>query len=504
MRQQRCVSDPYDPEASMANANDTHGTTNDAARARELTARGIDEARSGDHEAAVGSFTEAETVARESGLLDLAAGAAVNRGWALWLAGEKDGSIEAYEEGAQLAREAGDSTRLMLALGNLGIAHTAAGRHEEALFVYEEYLPLVADDPDEEIDAHLNCATALVNLGRYEEANGHLDEAERIAEANKSAAIVTVYLNRGAIRERIGDNDGAFGLYWKAFDTVDEERDPGLFGVVMLTLARAYIRAGEDAHASDCYGEAERAFRYTEERDRLAQALHEHAAALLRVGLVDQALEAWREEEPILREMGDHLALGECLLQQALATRERMSDFSSDVKFTEAAVAFRRAGALERLPELIQAHALWLREHFMDTNAMKRMREVFEALAESPNAAVESRAHALHALMLADAGDHEAAYGAIDQAEAVAGGAGDVEAVTGARARRAYVMARAGEPAEDVKVQLKAAEAHADAEGHGHKGAFAVEAVALEIEERCGEEYAGLLGGPLPEEVDLG
>jgi tetratricopeptide (TPR) repeat protein len=504
MRQQRCVSDPYDPEASMANANDTHGTTNDAARARELTARGIDEARSGDHEAAVGSFTEAETVARESGLLDLAAGAAVNRGWALWLAGEKDGSIEAYEEGAQLAREAGDSTRLMLALGNLGIAHTAAGRHEEALSVYEEYLPHVADDPDEGIDAHLNCATALVNLGRYEEANGHLDEAERIAEANKSAAIVTVYLNRGAIRERIGDDDGAFGLYWKAFDTVDEERDPGLFGAVMLTLARAYIRAGEDAHASDCYGEAERAFRYTEERDRLAQALHEHAAALLRVGLVDQALEAWREEEPILREMGDHLALGECLLQQALATRERMSDFSSDVKFTEAAVAFRRAGALERLPELIQAHALWLREHFMDTNAMKRMREVFEALAESPNAAVESRAHALHALMLADAGDHEAAYGAIDQAEAVAGGAGDVEAVTGARARRAYVMARAGEPAEDVKVQLKAAEAHADAEGHGHKGAFAVEAVALEIEERCGEEYAGLLGGPLPEEVDLG
>ena len=53
---------------------------------------------------------------------------------------------------------------------------------------------------------------------------------------------------------------------------------------------------------------------------------------------------------------------------------------------------------------------------------------------------------------------------------------------------------RQGEPAEDVKAQLKAAEAHADVEGHGRKGAYAVEAVALEIEERCGEAYAGLLG----------
>lgn len=487
----------------MTDTDDTRNTNDDAAHARELTARGIDEARDGDHEAAVGSFTEAETIARENGLLDLAAGAAVNRGWALWLAGRQDASIEAYEQGARLAREAGDVTRLMLALGNLGIAHTAAGRHEDALAVYEEYLPHVADDPDEAIDAHLNCATALVNLGRYEEANGHLDEAERVAQDNGRAAIVSVYLNRGAIRERTGNTDEAFALYWKAFDTVDEARDPALFGTVMLALARAYMRAGEDAHASDCYGEAERAFRYTEEQDRLAQALHEHATALLRVGLVDQALDAWREEEPILREMGDHLALGECLLEQALATRDRMSDFSSDMKFTEAAAAFRRAGAIERLPELIQAHALWLREHFMDTNATKRVRELFEALAESPNAVVESRAHALHALMLADAGDYDAAFDAIDRAEAVAADAGDAEAITGAQARRAYVMARAGEAAENVKAQLKAAEAHADAEGHERKGAYAVEAVATEIEERCGEEYAGLLGGPLPEEVDV-
>jgi hypothetical protein len=64
-------------------------------------------------------------------------------------------------------------------------------------------------------------------------------------------------------------------------------------------------------------------------------------------------------------------------------------------------------------------------------------------------------------------------------------------------------MARAGEPVENVKAQLKAAEAHADAEGHGQKGAYAVEAVAAEIKERCGEEYAGLLGGPLPGEVDV-
>lgn len=434
----------------------TDDRTNEASAAvRQLLERGIAQVKAGEHDPGMAAFEDAGRQAAEAGLTDLAAGAAIDRGWALWLAGDRERSVAAYEEGAVLAREAKDEKRLAIALGNLGIAYTDAHRYEDADALYEEYLPLVADDRDEQVGAQLN---------------------------------------RGIAREGLGRMDEALELYWKAFDVASEADDPGLVGAVTMTLGRAYTRAGDHAKAADCFGEAARAYRYLEDPSLLGSALYLHGMALQRVGLLDQALEVWREAEPVFREIGDNAALGECLLAQALALRDQRSNLGADLQFAEAAVAFREAGMVDRLPEIHLVHAQWCWDRSLDAAARTHVQEALDALVASPNPQVESRARALNAQVLAEAHEVAQAEAELEAAEAVARAAGDAEAVTGALVRRAYVMARGGASWEDVRAQLFAAGDHAREAGHEAAGRYAAEAIADEIAERCGRAFTDLLG----------
>ena len=478
-------------------------TADESTRIRELLEHGIAQVKAGEHDAGMSAFDEAGRQAAEAGLTGLAAGAAIDRGWALWLAGDRDASVAAYEEGAALAREAGDDKRLVIALGNLGIAYADARRHEEADALYAEYLPLISGDHDEQIDARLNWGVALEGLERTDDALTQLDQAQSAAvEAGLDAALVRVHIAQGGMRERAGDTDEAFELYWKAYDVGAEREDAELVGTATMALGGAYVRRGDHAKAADCFGEAARAFRHLEDDVRLGAALHQHGRALQRVGLVDQALEVWREAEPLFRKLGDHRALGECLLEQALAVSEQQSNFAPDLQFTEAAVAFRTAGLTERVSGVHLAHAQWCWQRHLDSAARKHVQEALDAVAASADPVIESRARALHAQMLADDGEISDAVSELTTAETLAILGGDPQGVTGARIRAAYVMARNGASFEDVKSRLLESIAQAREAGHEAQGSFAAEAVAAEIEERCGNEYAGLLE-PAVDEVPV-
>lgn len=467
-----------------------------AERVRALTERGLAQAQAGEGIAAVVSLKEAEQVARDAGLTSLAIGAHIDRGWALWLGGETAGAATLYAEGAEMARAAGDTARLRIALGNLGIAYSHLGRPADALTVYEEYLPLVADEPAEAADAHLNAGSALVSLGRTDEATAHFDAAEREAEqGGLTEPRVVVNLNRGVLLERSGDIEGAFERYWQAFDLAEEAQDADLVGRTTMTLGRAYTRTGDPAHACDCFGEAVHAFRHEDDAARVAEALRLHGSALQAVGLIDQALEAWDEEESLLRDRGDALALGECVLRKALMLAAQSASPGVEVLFVEAADLFRGAGATGRLAEVYQAHAQLLRDRSRDEEAAGRLDKAFSALAEAPNPAVEARARGLRALMLADAGELDAARQELDAAEAMAERSADWQALTGIRARRAYVFARAGQPVADVIAQLDSAVAHARSLETPQVGEIAAGLVAAEIAARCGGEYRDALAG---------
>jgi len=472
-------------------------TADASARIRELLEHGIAQVKAGEHALGMSAFEDAGRQAAEAGLTDLAAGAAIDRGWALWLAGDREGSVAAYEEGAALAREAGDDRRLVIALGNLGIAYTDAQRHEDADALFTEYLPLIPDDPDEQVDALLNHSVALEGLGRVDEAFLRLDDAQRVAEAAKrTAAIVWVFIAKGGTRERAGGMDEAFELYWKAYDVGAEVEDAELVGAATMALGGAYARAGDHAKAADCFGEAARAFRHVEDEVRLGAALYQHGRALQRVGLLDQALEVWREAEPIFRALGDARALGECLLEQALAVGTQQSNFAPDLQFTEAATAFRAAGVLDRLSAVYLAHAQWCWQRHLDSAARTHVQEALDAVAASPDPVIESRARALHAQMLSDTGDIGDAVTELTTAETLSLLSGDPQGVTGARIRAAYVMARDGAAPEDVKSRLREAIEQAREAGHEAQGSLAAAEVAAEIEERCGGEYKSLLDAP--------
>lgn len=469
-------------------------TPDASARIRELLEHGIAQVKAGEHDLGMSAFEEAGRQATEAGLTGLAAGAAIDRGWALWLAGDREASTAAYKEGAALSREAADDKRLVIALGNLGIAYTDARLYEDADALYAEYVPLVIGDPDEEVDARLNWSAALEALGQADSALAQLDEAQRIAvEGGLDAALVRVHIAQGGMRERAGEADEAFELYWKAFDIASEAEDAELVGDSTLRLGYAYTRHGDHAKAADCLGEAARAYKYLEDGTRLGPVLYEHGRALLRVGLLDQALEVWREAEPVFRETDDQRALGECLLQQALAVRDQLSNMAPDLQFTEAAAAFRAAGMLDRLPEVLLTHAQWCWDRQMDDAVRTRVEEALAALSEASDPVVESRTRALYAQLLADERRIEDAEAELARAQAVAEEAGDAEGVTGVWARRAYVMARAGAAFEDVKAQLLAAGLQARAAGHEAAGRYAADAVATEIEERCGRMFRDLL-----------
>ncbi|MHB1016631.1 MAG: tetratricopeptide repeat protein [Coriobacteriia bacterium] len=477
----------------MTQTDDVQNTPE--ARVRELLERGIAQVKAGEHDLGMAAFEDAGRQATDAGLTALAAGAAIDRGWALWLAGDRERSVTAYEEGAALAREAGDDKRLAIALGSLGIAYTDAGRYADADALYSEYVGYLAGDLDEQVDARLNWGVALEGLGRADDALSKLDEAQGIAETGGlDAALVQVYLAKGGMRERAGDIEDAFGLYWKAFDVASESDGAELVGTVTMTLGWSYARAADHSKAADCFGEAARAYRYLEDEASLGAALHQQGRALQRVGLLDQALDVWREAEPIFRETDDHRGLGECLLAQALAVREQISNLGPDLQFIEAASAFRAAGAVDRLPEIYLVHAQWCWDRSLDDAARTHVQEALDAVAISPDAAIESRARALNAQLLAEAREIERAEAELEAAEAVAQAAGDAEGVTGVLVRRAYVMARSGASWEDVRAQLFAAGDRAREAGHETAGRYAAEAIADEIQERCGRAYTDLLG----------
>ena len=468
-----------------------------ASHVQEMLQRGITQVRAGEHAVGMSSFDEAGRLATSAGLTALAAGAAINRGWALALSGDTAQSIDAYVEGAGLAREADDPRRLVIALGNLGIAYTAERRYEEAIAVYEEYIPLLEDDAEEEVDSRLNWSVALEGLDRTVEAAEQLDEAERVAlGAGLDPLLVRVHIAQGGMRERGGESEEALELYWKAFDVASEAEDADMVGTVTMTLGYAYTRVGDHAKAADCFGEAARAFRYLEADDRLAGALVRQGRAMQTLGLVDQALEVWREAEPLLRELDDQAALGECLLEQALAVSEQQSNFAPDLQFTEAAAAFRTAGVLDRLSVVYLAHAQWCWQRHLDSQARKHVQEALDAVAATPNPMIESRARALHAQMLADTGEITDAVTELTTAETLSLLDGDQQGVTGARVRAAYVMARNGATVEDVRARLAEAIEQAREAGHEAQARLAADTVAAEIEERCGGVYTDLIDAP--------
>ena len=461
-----------------------------AIRAQALLERGIAAIQAGDHQAGRADLDQAESVATEAGITSTAIAAHINRGWAQWVTGNTEGSILFYTEAADMAREADDRPRLRSALRNLGAALRQAGRPQEAAEAYEEYVVYADDDPAAAIEGHLDGGLSFVEVGEYEAAGVHFEEAERrVREAGLKHLLPLVRMNQGFLYERRGETKVALSHYQEALDVATKIKSDAHIATATITLAHAHNRAGNYDEADGYFAEAEDLFRVSGEQGRLADALYWHALSLRTSGLTERALYKWREEEPVRREMGDDAGLGDCLFEQALLQRDREEHREVNMLYVEAAEAYARADAKRALASVRHSHAGWLREQRRDEEALQRVTQSVELATAEKDWAIESQARGLHALMLADAGDLAGSSDELAAAEKAALNIGSNSLATVVHARRAYLFALRGEPVDEVVIQLGQAYQYATTFATADAGLQATGDVIDEIIARAPDEY---------------
>ena len=219
-----------------------------------------------------------------------------------------------------------------LALGlkaNLGIIFRHQGRYDEAQALYEEILPEVRRSSDAPpMKRHELLSSLLVNIstvsflqGRYDRAYDSLREAlpllrqqgdqESVARALANLSSADVYL--GFWVEAIKDAEEALHIYEQ-----EQVYDPAYEAVARLSLAIAFHRLGDPAHARD-YGETGlKLSRIADDVANEGRVLSELSAIAFTVGEYDEALEYAEQAVVIAQRQDDGHALSIRLTTQAL------------------------------------------------------------------------------------------------------------------------------------------------------------------------------------------
>jgi len=472
-------------------------------RSAAYSERGLERVESGDFEGATADFEQAELIAIQAELPDLIAAARINRGYALAEQELFDEATALYSAAADVARESGDAERLIMALANLGTAARLVNRNAEAVEAFGELLEYVAETPEFLAQVYNDRALALAALLRFDEAFLDLDEAERVARESDNAALVVLALNnRAYVSDANNDAEAALVLYQQS---ADEARAAGLDDPLLLALrnlAHTQRILGHHAEAHPVYEEAEELARAAEDDKWLADLLYWHGVSLREGGWADEALERWRQEEPIRRELGQEPDLADCLMAQASVVRKARDYETAERLLLEAEDICRRHEQQRGLADTLYQLGRVLRSSGRSDEARTRLAEAVEVAAAASYPEIECRARGLNAVLLAGAGDLEAASAELDIAGAMSMQLGFHKVAIRMMSRRGLLAACDGADVDEVTTPMRAAYEYA-VDNKATRGARAViRSVAKEINKLCGEEYTQALED-LDEELRL-
>ncbi|MCD0447029.1 tetratricopeptide repeat protein [Glycomyces sp. A-F 0318] len=185
----------------------------------------------------------------------------------------RDG-IGHLEEAVVLKRGLGERGDAALTLVNIGVLHRRSGRFAEALAVYEEALELAATTDDAMVAAivGMNMVAPLIRLGRLDEAERRLAEAEERIDPEDDHNRNRVQVFRGALLRERGDAGGAATVHRACLDACLRE---GVQAGITATL----IELGEDLSSLGRHAEAverfEQAAAWSED---IADSSYERAA----------------------------------------------------------------------------------------------------------------------------------------------------------------------------------------------------------------------------------
>ena len=222
--------------------------------------------------------------------------------------------VEAELAARRLVQVAGkDPALLPLALGQWGVALSHIGKPEMAISPLKESsqsyrtllheLRQMPDAPDKEQGlsqmarmvgiAQLRLGNAQKKLGRRQLAREAYQEAEAVLTMyNRKAEIVTLMTSYGGLESETGNHEAALKLYTRGIDLARELNDGESETELLVNLANAYSRAGDETQANTTYLKA---------YQRLTpQSSYDVHAALL-ANWVQTLLELDRREEAVKR-----------------------------------------------------------------------------------------------------------------------------------------------------------------------------------------------------------
>ena len=469
---------------------DDIASTDPEIRASALIERGIEFEQSGDSEAALADLVEAEAVAAEAGLAGLQVAALINRGWVASNRDDQEEAAALYQQAVDLSREHEDLDHLRPALANRAVALRSLERYEEAVKAYDDLLLMVEESPSEALPAHTDRGLCLLELGDFERATESLHTAERLAtEAGNSEVVLIVTNALGMAYERNFDPGSAVPMYLKAVKAARELGDEPQLIQALVGLAESHRGLEAYTEADAVYAEAESILQGEAHKPQRAEVMYWHATALAAAGQSDRALELWRAEEALRRELGQGVDLADSLLAQAGVLRARRETDTLPALYDEAEELYRAGDAEKGVADVLYWRAMMARRQGDSAGCRDFIKDVVEISDRIGYPKMQVQARGLYAMALADLGETETANAELDITDEKCVQLGYDYLAVWMFARRAYVYACEGRPAEELTAQLQKAFDHAGMTGFMTAGRTAVRALTAEIKARCGDGY---------------
>jgi predicted ATPase/DNA-binding SARP family transcriptional activator len=174
--------------------------------------------------------------------------------------GDLRGSAADGEEVLALARAAGEAWTVAMASQHLGSLAAQSARYEDAVRYYRESAELTRDlhAYDESAALHGYIASALLGLGRVEEAGRELELAGPLAAASDGSALgdrsqgaAAIAVSRAEMELASGDVEAGLRGYRTALELVGSD-NPDPFGLMLVAAAvDAHALAGRAADLAD-------------------------------------------------------------------------------------------------------------------------------------------------------------------------------------------------------------------------------------------------------------
>lgn len=206
------------------------------------------------------------------------------------------------------------------------------GDYEQALVDYEATLELVPDEPD----AWRGKASALRNLGRYEEVLEVVSEAENEGVGRTQA----VMLEKGRTLARLGRTEEAVAAFHAGLEL---DQDPGVTGEILLQVARADVVSGDPTSAVRRAEEARRLFATNQDLRREATACRIAGEALGSLGDEAGAVEVLQRGLELAQLTGNAEEQAGCLINLGLVLPQSRIEEAIRCDM-EAVEAFKKMG----------------------------------------------------------------------------------------------------------------------------------------------------------------